>query len=98
MSKSRSPGYQGGNEWVIDDMKGRAYRRSETRYRWDGVLMHEEDWESRHPQDFVRSRKDKITPAQPIRPDEAFGTEEYTSITYAQAKDTIPPGTNNGEL
>ena len=69
MSKSRNPGYQPGNHWGICDRCGFAYRASELKKTWDGLFVCEEDWEPRHPQDFVRGRADKITPSGPIRPD-----------------------------
>lgn len=98
MSKPRSPGFQPGNNWVIDDLTGHARRRGQIRYRWDGIALDQKEWEPRHPQDFVRSRKDKITPDEPIRADQAPGSESFTSVTYAQDLDTIPSGHNNGEL
>lgn len=32
----------------------RKYKSNEIRKRWDGLLVCDEDWEPRHPQDFVR--------------------------------------------
>ena len=32
----------------------RKYKSSEIRRRWDGMYVCDEDWEPRHPQDFVR--------------------------------------------
>lgn len=93
--KSRSPGYQPGNGWFRDDLTGHIYRASEQRKRWDGLQVAQSNWEPRHPQDFVRSRKDKITPSYPVRPD----PDEFSaSPTYAEALDSIPSGTNDNEL
>ena len=33
---------------------GRKYKSNEIRKRWDGLYVCDEDWEPRHPQDFVR--------------------------------------------
>jgi len=52
--------YIPGDHNVIEQINGFKRKRSECRMRWDNVLMTEEDWEERHPQDFLRSRKDKI--------------------------------------
>ena len=39
---------------VICDVCGFKLKRSQTRKRWDGLLVCDADWESRQPQDFVR--------------------------------------------
>lgn len=38
---------------------GRKYKSNEIRKRWDGLLVCDEDWEPRHPQDFVRGVQEK---------------------------------------
>ena len=38
---------------------GRKYKSNEIRKRWDGLLVCDEDWEPRHPQDFVRGIQEK---------------------------------------
>lgn len=60
-----------GDHNVIDDLHGFKRKRSECRLRWDNLLVPEEDWEPRHPQDFLRSRRDKIKikDARPERDD-----------------------------
>lgn len=37
----------------------RKYKSNEIRKRWDGLLVCDEDWEPRHPQDFVRGIQEK---------------------------------------
>lgn len=54
---------------VIDDLNGFKKKRSECRIRWDNVLIQESDWELRHPQDFLRSKKDRIKVEDP-RPEQ----------------------------
>ncbi len=56
----------------ICDRCGFVYRASETFRTWDGLFVCEADFETRHPQDFVRGRKDRITVPDP-RP-EAINT------------------------
>ena len=98
MSKPRNPGYKPGDHWVIDDIYGMARRKSELRQRWDKMWMPANDWESRHPQDFVRARKDRISPDQPIRPDNT-GSEIINGPTYlADPHGTIPSGTFDNDL
>jgi len=44
---------------AICDICGFKYKAEELRRRWDGVMCCPEDWEIRHPQDFVRGVKDQ---------------------------------------
>lgn len=53
-----SPAYRPGDFWRICEVCGFKYRSSQTNRRWDGLIVCREDWETRHPQDFVRGRKD----------------------------------------
>lgn len=70
MPRSRNPGFKQGDYWMICDVSGVAYRRSEMVKRWDGYWVHKKYWNPRQPQDFVRGRNDRITPQGPIRPDD----------------------------
>lgn len=46
-------------EWnVICQVCGFKKKASQIRRRWDGFLVCEDDYEIRHPQDFVRARPD----------------------------------------
>lgn len=45
-------------------------RASETSKRWDGLFVCREDYEERHPQDFVRGRIDRQNVPNP-RPEPA---------------------------
>lgn len=42
----------------VCDRCGSIFRSSQTLKTWDGLWVCREDFESRHPQDFVRGRKD----------------------------------------
>lgn len=50
--------YIAGNFWRICDVCGFKVRASQTRKQWDGLIVCLKDFEERHPQDFVRGRKD----------------------------------------
>jgi len=30
-------------------------------HRWDGFIVCKEDWEARHPQDFIKAKTDRIS-------------------------------------
>ena len=50
-----------GNWNAICDSCGRKYKATSLRKRWDGLMVCEEDWEVRHPQDFIKVQKEKIS-------------------------------------
>jgi hypothetical protein len=53
-------------DWnVIDDRTGRKRKASHMLKEWTGRVVHRKEWESRHPQDFVRGVRDKQNP--PVR-------------------------------
>lgn len=56
------PSYTKGSWKVICDICGREYLSYELRKRWDGFLVCKDDWEPRHPQDFVRGVADFQAP------------------------------------
>lgn len=57
--------YRGGDHYALCDECGFKKRRSELKRRWDNALVCREDWEPRHPQDFVRATQDKIRVSDP---------------------------------
>ena len=49
-------------EWnLICDVCSIKYKAGKAKHRWDGFIVCPNCYEQRHPQDFVRSRQDKIT-------------------------------------
>ena len=68
---------------VVDDLHGFKRKASECRLRWDRILVPIEDWEPRHPQDFLRSRKDrqKVENARPEQPDKFFTSRDPSELT-----------------
>jgi hypothetical protein len=53
--------YKHGDYNAICDVCGFLYKASELRKRWDGAMVCQEDWEPRHPQEFIRSIKETNT-------------------------------------
>lgn len=51
-------GYIPGDFWRICERCGAKTRSSKTYRTWDGLYVCHDDFETRHPQDFVRGRKD----------------------------------------
>lgn len=56
-----------GDYLVMSDISGRVFYASEMRKTWDGRICHWTEWEPRHPQDFVRARKEAPAP-RTVRP------------------------------
>ena len=62
--------YKKGDWNAICDSCGRKFKASQLRRRWDGLRVCKDDWEPRHPQDFLRGKPDK--PSVPwSRPEQA---------------------------
>lgn len=58
MPHPRNAGWRRGDHWICCDVCGFDYRASQIRIRWDGMAVCPQDYEERHPQDFLRARKD----------------------------------------
>ena len=57
-----SKNYYISGEWNLAcDVCSKKIKAHEAHHRWDGLLVCKDDFEQRHPQDFVRARQDKIT-------------------------------------
>ena len=56
---------------VTCDVCSKKIKAHEAKQRWDGFIVCPDDYESRHPQDFVRARNDKISVpfVRPIPPE-----------------------------
>ena len=78
-------------------MCGFDYYASDMKLRWDGLWVCKDDWEPRHPQDFVRARADKINAGPPnFKTEPEFGTG--TTLPAGFVEEDIPPGTFNNEI
>lgn len=82
--------YVRGDHWLIDDRSGEKIRSSDAVREWDGTIVHRDDAEPRHPQDFVRAKRDRqaVRVARPPPPDVFRGPPETTVSTAGAAGDT----------
>ena len=62
MRRSDRGSYRSGSWYTKCDRSGFKVRGEEVMEDWTGLLVREEDWEPRHPQDFVRGRRDQQNP------------------------------------
>ena len=77
-------------DWnALCDVCGFKFKASELRKRWDNLRVCEKDWELRHPQDFLKSRRDnqsvpwtrpegtdKLVTVNPLDPDDVTWGDE----------------------
>lgn len=73
--------YVSGDWLIICDVCGDKIRSSESKQRWDGLIVCNKDWETRHSLDFIRSRTDKITvPFSRPRPTDIYTESSYCTV------------------
>lgn len=74
------PAYIAGDNWVVCDECGFKTRSSQTKMRWDNLRVCLKDWEPRHPQDFVRAKRDqqRVPNARPEQPDVFLEVNQVT--------------------
>ena len=91
---SKNPGYRASSHWAVCDSCGFQFRAEDLRETWDGRWVCEDDWEPRHPQEFLRVKEEKIAADQPLRED---NTDTTIDVTFAETF-TVPEGTNDNSL
>lgn len=86
--------YIPGDNLLISDRSGRVMRRSEARVQWNGLVVHESEWEPRHPQEFVRGVKEDIVAPEPRRPasrlglcDPVFESDVFQPLVFLECAD-----------
>lgn len=57
---NRRSGYVPGDHLVVCDRTGKTVLASETKREWNGLRVHKDHFETRHPQHYVRGVVDKI--------------------------------------
>lgn len=100
-----------GNWNALCDSCGRKFKANMLRKRWDGLMVCEEDWEQRHPQDLLRVQREQISvpwsrpyPAQDTFIPENLWTNPADSLgldeTYVKSfiKNILDPLNSSGAL
>ena len=81
MSKNN---YKTGDWNIICDVCSKKIKASDAKQRWDRLVVCPDDFEHRHPQDYVRAKTDKITvPFTRPRPPDIF-----TNVVFPLYVDT----------
>jgi hypothetical protein len=79
-----------GDHLVTDDVTGFTILASESQKQWDGAIVHRSIFETRHPQDLIRARREKpgVINARPPPPDTFIGPLTTMVIATAAAGST----------
>jgi len=89
---SRGWQYKSGDWYVSCDVCSKQIYASEAKHRWDGMIVCEDDFETRHPQDLIKVRQERIgVPFTRLEPEDSF-----TVVNYVVAL-TCTPMTSLGE-
>ena len=75
-----SPGYRSGSHWAVCDFCGFQFRAEVLLETWDHFWVCDDDFEVRHPQDFLRAKTEKIAADQPLRPDSTSNIAPTTTL------------------
>lgn len=94
--RTRNPGWEAGNHWVSCDRCGCDIRAFDAIQEWTGLWVCPDDWEERHPQDFVRGVEDDFAAKEPVRPDPANNFVDHENAFPPSS--TIPPGTFDNSI
>jgi len=91
--KGESPGYIPGDHWAVCDVCGVEFRQSQLKETWDNKVVCKKDYESRHPQDFVRAKDESPQAKGIVRSEPA---DEFVSDTPSWDRTdnhhTVPTG------
>lgn len=81
---TRREHYRSGDWLVTCDQCGREIWSSEAYHRWDGLIVCEADYETRHPQEMIRGIKDRqgVVFASPEPDDNFLTTNEVTEDDF----------------
>lgn len=83
----RADYWKAGDYNVICDVCGFKYKASQLKKRWDGAMCCPEDWEPRHPQDYVRGVKDSppLPFTRPEPADDFIAPGDVTATDYPKS-------------
>lgn len=86
MSYASNNYFKHGSWNVICDVCGVRYKADEVKKRWDGLIVCPEDWETDHPQKYLRVQSDpKQVPFIRTEPTDTFITVCYITGLSAYA-------------
>lgn len=93
--RSRDPGYKSGSNLSVCQRCGSIFTKDKLKLTWDGLWVCDDDWEPRHPQDFLRIKEEHIMTDVP---NYAEDTSNTSGVSFLPVEGTIPPGDNDNEI
>jgi hypothetical protein len=88
---SYKPRWKRGQWKAICDVCGGLFHSGDLRQRWDGFMVCKNDFETRHPQDFLKGVKENPNvPWSRREPSDVFITPNYINVTPTPAPTSIP--------
>ena len=84
--------YQKGKWLVLCDVCGFQYHNTQLRKRWDGMMVCKQDFETRHPQEFIHAVMERD--AAWIRPEGTHPNVSpflYVDVGYWDRPSIVPP-------
>ncbi len=93
----RSPGYKLGQHWSQCEVCGRDFLIKNLKWRWDNVLVCDDHWEPRHPQDFA-DQGEVDMPTGKVSGGASFGNSDndFADVINFAAAGSIPEGNDFG--
>lgn len=83
-------------DWnALCDVCGWKFKASQLKKRWDGFMVCEQDWEVRHPQDFIKAFPDGNNVPW-VRKDPGAATydgDSFVEVSYPDEPEAKPAGT-----
>ena len=85
--------YRPGSFYRTDDRTGFPQRAERTKKEWTGLIVDENVWEPRHPQDLVKGVKDvqSVPDARPLGPNQYVGPISVATTAAAVIGQTSIP-------
>jgi hypothetical protein len=85
--------YYPGKWLAVCDVCGMEYLSDELQKRWDNLMVCRKDYETRHPQEFLRPVQEHSPPWTRPEPE-----DDIQDVPYVYTPDPPPDGTFNQEL
>jgi len=89
---TRNPGFKPGDNWAECQRCGFDIYGSKLKKEWTGLMVCSKCWEPRHPQDFVRARKEDTSPQELHTGNISAGDDLITLHDDVDAKIDITTG------
>jgi len=89
-----NPSYSKGDHKSICDRCGFLFKASELKKEWNGLMVCRDDFETRHPQDFLRGIKDD----QSVAWTRSEAEDVETDTSGWETPTSVPDGTFDNSL